>query len=273
MAVPPVPWRDASQSNGLGGNWNLEGSLLDLDIALAQRSLVRVSWKPLSQPPSITTADRQALSEVPALMSATALTDSSRDIITAALRDGRALLDRSTDEAGAGRVADAVPLDGIRRALIPWVAANDHERLAFMLTTSELFRLGMAAPGVSTFDSWGASARARLGCLCLRMPPSQPRYLWLGHPSTGILMSAVADLNLGLTELLSQLHMPALLLPGMLRAATSDLADRAAVRFPDDLRGMSEYVQRLSVDDAEQYLDLMTADGPLVPVRASASLP
>ena len=186
-ARTPVPWRSASQSNGLGGNWNLEGSLLDLDIALAQRSLVRVSWKPLAQPPSITAADRQALSEVPVLMPAVGLTDSSRDIITAALRDGRMVLDRSTDEAGFNRVADAVPLDGIRRALLPWVAANDRERLAFLLTTSELFRLGLGAPGVSTFDSWGASARARLGCLCLRMPPSRQRYMFAwpsehGHP-------------------------------------------------------------------------------------------
>ena len=74
-ARTPVPWRSASQSNGLGGNWNLEGSLLDLDIGLAQRSLVRVSWKPLAQPPSITAADRQALAEVPALMIAGTLTN------------------------------------------------------------------------------------------------------------------------------------------------------------------------------------------------------
>ena len=66
--------------------------------------------------------------------------------------------------------------------------------------------------------------------------------------------------------------MPAVLLPHVLRAATSDLADRAAVRYPDDLRGISDYVHLLSADDVEQYLDLLTSDGPLVPVRASASL-
>ena len=114
----PVPWRSAAQANGLGGNWNLEGSLLDLDLALAQRSLVRRSWKPLAQPPSITAADRQALSEVPVLMVRAALTDPSRDLIVGALRDGRALLDRSSDDAIAERIASSVPLDGIRRALL-----------------------------------------------------------------------------------------------------------------------------------------------------------
>ena len=98
----PVPWRSAAQANGLGGNWNLEGSLLDLDLALAQRSLVRVSWKPLAQPPSITAADRQALSEVPVLMVPAALTDPSRDLIVGALRDGRALLDRSVGRRHCG---------------------------------------------------------------------------------------------------------------------------------------------------------------------------
>ena len=82
-------------------------------------------------------------------------------------------------------------------------------------------------------------------------------------------MSAVADLNLRLTELLSQLHMPAVLLPAILRAATSDLADRVAVRYPDDVRGMSEYVQHLSVDDAEQVPG--RADGRWSP-RARSSV-
>jgi len=213
------------------------------------------------------------LSEVPVLMVAAGLTDQSRDLIASALGDGRALLARSMDETVAARIAATVPLDGIRRALLPWVAAHDRSRLAFMLTSSELFRLGLTAAPVTTFDLWGASARARVGCLCLRMPSSQPQYLWRGHPSAGVLMSAVADLNLRVTEFLSELHMPAVLLPHVLRAATSDLADRAAVRYPDDLRGISDYVHRLSADDVEQYLDLLTADGPLVPVRASASLP
>ena len=147
-----------------------------------------------------------------------------------------------------------MPLDGIRRAILPWVATHDRNRLAFMLTSSELFRLGLTAAPVTTFDPWGASSRARVGCLCLRMPSAQPQYLWRGHPSAGILMSAVADLNLRATEFLSELHMPAVLLPHVLRAATSDLADRAVVRYPDDLRGISDYVHRLSADDVEQYL-------------------
>jgi hypothetical protein len=271
-ARTPVPWRSASQSNGLGRDWNLEGAVLDLDIAAAQRSLVRVSWKPLAQAPSITAADRQALSEVPVLMPVASLTDASRDTLTAALREGRARLARSVSDSDLDQIADAASLDGIRRTLLPWAASHDRDRLPFMLTTSEIFRLGLA-PDSPSFDAWGTSARARTGCLCLSMPPTQPRYLWLGHANTGILMSTVPDLNLRITELLAELHMPAVLLPGMLRAATSDLADRAVIRYPDDLRGMTEYIQHLSTDDAEQYLALLTADGSLAPVRASAGLP
>jgi hypothetical protein len=78
-------------------------------------------------------------------------------------------------------------------------------------------------------------------------------------------MGALPDLNLRLAELLAELHLPAALLPSLLAGATLDLIDRAPSRYPDDLRGIVEYASRVSIDDVERYLALLTVDGPLVP--------
>ena len=91
-------------------------------------------------------------------MVAAALTDQSRDLIASALGDGRALLARSMDETVAARIAATVPLDGIRRALLPWVAAHDRSRLAFMTRYAERYRR-LNGPSIALVDAWVAAVR------------------------------------------------------------------------------------------------------------------
>jgi len=76
-------------------------------------------------------------------------------------------------------------------------------------------------------------------------------------------------LNLRLAELLSDLHMPAVLLGPVLTAATLDFVNSATSRDPDDRRGLVEFVHSLKTDRVEQYLALLTTDGPLVPLGDS----
>ncbi len=70
--------------------------------------------------------------------------------------------------------------------------------------------------------------------------------------------------------------MPAVLLAPVLTAAALDFVNSVASRDPDDRRGLVEFVQSLRPDRVEQYLALLTTDGPLVPLGdspASKDLP
>jgi hypothetical protein len=94
-----------------------------------------------------------------------------------------------------------------------------------------------------------------------------------GRWSFGMLASAFPDLNLRLAELLAELQMPAALLAPVLRSATLDFIDSATSRDLDDRRGLLEFVQALRPDRVEQYLALLTTDGPLVPDGDVAAAP
>jgi hypothetical protein len=86
-------------------------------------------------------------------------------------------------------------------------------------------------------------------------------------------MSVVPDLNLRLAELLTEMRMPATLLAPVLASATLDLVNTVPSRDEDDRRGLTEAIDGLGQDRLEQYLALLTSDGPLVPVDGDATVP
>jgi len=81
-----------------------------------------------------------------------------------------------------------------------------------------------------------------------------------------MIASAFPDLNFRIAELLRDLHMPAALLAPVLMSATLDFINSTTSRDQDDHRGLVEFVQALQSDRVEQYLALLTTDGPLVPI-------
>jgi hypothetical protein len=81
-----------------------------------------------------------------------------------------------------------------------------------------------------------------------------------------MLVSAFPDLNFRIAELLSDLHMPASLLAPVLTSATLDFMNSTVSRDQDDRRGLVEFVQELQPEKVEQYLALLTTNGPLVPL-------
>ena len=128
---------------------------------------------------------------------------------------------------------------------------------------------GAGVVGPAALEAGGGPAGARLGCLCLQMLAPRPWEIFTGRWNTGMTASAFPDLNLRLAELLSDLHMPAALLAPVLAGATLDFVNAAVSRDPDDRRGLVEFVQSLKAERVEQYLALLTTDGPLVPLGES----
>ena len=261
-----APWRIPQQGSDVTQHWRVGGALLGLDVALADFSLVRLSSKLPSRRPTLADSDRVTFIEMVALVEPAALTDADRDTIVAAIEAGRVRLAgvRTPDEALA--IADAIHLSAVRRTLLAWVVVHEPERTAVFLSPSELLWLGRGAAGVDSLHAWGAPAGPRLGCSCLRVVDRRPWEIFAGRVNAGMPASVFPDLNLRLAELLAELRMPAVLLAPVLTSATLDFVNSAISRDADDRRGLVEFVQGLRSDRVEQYLALLTTDGPLVPI-------
>ena len=125
--------------------------------------------------------------------------------------------------------------------------------------------------GDSPLQGWGAPAGVRdSDCRCLRLPSREPWEIVAGRWGSGMLISTFPDLNLRLAELLSDMHMPASLLGPVLASATLDFVNTAISRDEDDRRGPVEFVSALDRERLEEYLALLTTDGPLVPIERAA---
>jgi hypothetical protein len=263
------PTANVSDRPGLG----VGGSLLGLDLAFAEFALVRLSSKPPSMRPTLVDVNRRALVESVVLVEPAALTDEDRDTISSGIQHGRARVEaiRTRDEARA--LADELYGGGLRSSLFSWLVTHDSAHALRFFSRGELLQLGLGRiAGDSTLHAWGAPARSRIGCLCLRLFSGSPQRL-LGRLNSGVLMSVVPDLSLRLAELLAEMRMPATLLAPVLASATLDLVNTVRTRDEDDRRGLTEAIDALRQDRLEQYLALLTSDGPLVPVDGDATVP
>ena len=153
-----------------------------------------------------------------------------------------------------------------RRSLFVWTATESVPRAAASLSASEVFAAGLdGAPVPVRLDAWGVSGAPRLGCQCLQMPAPRPLDAFAGRWFSGVLATGFADMNLRLAELLDELHMPGMLLAPVLASATWDFLMNVRINDFDDTSAWVEFASALSVDRVEQYLALLTTDGPLVP--------
>jgi hypothetical protein len=261
------PWEHPvlASASGTGRESRVTGSLLGLDVALAPFSLVRLSSRLPPGKPTLNEIDRRALIESVALVRQ--LGDADRDRIVNAIRKGRDRLSAVTTPDQALVIANDIGMSGTRRGLLMWSVTRAPDRVATFLSPSELLLLGLGpAPIDARLHAWGAPARPRLGCLCLQLPDRRPFDTFAGRWGSGIFATAFPDLNLRLAELLTELRMPASLVGPILTSATLELVNRTASRDPDDRRALVEFVAALTLDRLEQYLALLTTDGPLVPI-------
>jgi len=261
-------------TDGALRGWRVVGSLLGLDVKLADLSLMSLSSKLPTTRPTLQDVNRRVLIEAVALVAPTSLTEADRDTVVEAIRKGRGRLASVRTPAEAAALVDEIHLGSARRTLLPWVIANDPERAAAFLAPSELFWLGLGNARVdASLHAWGAPGEPRLGCLCLRLIDPRPMDLLFGRWNFGMLASAFPDLNLRLAEILADMKMPAALLGPVLASATLDFVDVATSRDQDDRRGLVEFVQALRAERVEQYLALLTTEGPLVPVGEAPGSP
>jgi hypothetical protein len=260
------PWEHpVLTSSGTERDSRVTGSLLGLDVALAPFSLVRLSSKLPPVKPTLNENDRRALVESVVLVRE--LGDADRDQIVDAMRKGRDRLAAVATPDQAMTIADEIGMGAARHNLLVWSVTRAPDRVPAFLSPSELLWLGLGPARIDArLHAWGAPARARLGCLCLQLFEPRPLEPFTGRWGSGIFATAFPDLNLRLAELLAELRMPASLVGPVLTSATLELVNNTASRDPDDRRALVEFVAALTLDRLEQYLALLTTDGPLVPI-------
>jgi hypothetical protein len=264
-------WRPPMTGNTGRPGISVTGSLLGLDIALSELALVRLSLKPPPRPPTLTDVNRRAAVEAMVLVGTASLQDGDRDGIAAAMRTGRQRLDAVHTPQDAATLAEELRLSPARVSLLRWMVTREPARLARFLSPGEILWLGRGEiDDQSTLHAWGAPAPPRLGCECLRLPRREPWETVAGRWGTGMVMSTFPDLNLRLAELLSDMRLPAPLLGPLLASATLDFVTSTASRDEDDRRALVEYVDGLDQERLEEYLGLLTTDGPLVALDAAA---
>jgi hypothetical protein len=202
-----------------------------------------------------------------ALWNPFALDDRSRDEIVSGLLRGRAQVEALRRDAAAldAALADA-GVEAGRRHLLGWAARHEPEEVTRLLALVDLLALGRA-DGLAMPRAWATEAISRSGCVCLDVATA-PGPLERGRPSTGILGAYVTDLGLRLAEVTYELNLPGGLAHALLAGAVYDFAFDAAPLHDDDWLGLVRGVDAVSRERIEEYVAVLTFDGPLTAMGA-----
>jgi hypothetical protein len=247
-----------------GGPWHLVGSVLALDLAMAQLALRRISVDRVPESPMLNLMQRDGFAASVAVMNPLALTDSDRDAIAARVEKGAGRV----QEVVSGResveaLVDAIELDGWRTNALKWTIAHEPDRAASLFSMVELLVLGGGSP--AAFNSWGVYSLHTAGCLCARLPaPIEWRHWW-GLSQSGLPATLVADLPLRVAVVLHNLQLPAVLAKSVLAAAMQDFVDGINPTDGNDWLTLARAAQAIDRERFEDYIAAATADGPLVP--------
>jgi hypothetical protein len=262
-------WQLPVEISGPDVRWHFAGSLLGLDMGLAALRLRRISSEPPLQAPRLNENDRRTFVQSVALLNPARLTDVDRDAIATALKLGRARVRALAGGGGDLKAAAArAGLGAWRTRAAEWTIAHEPDRLGEIWSTRELLALG--ADGDRRYDEWGLSAVPIDGSLRTRLSDAAPWESIAGRPMTGQLAAFVPDLHLRTAEALADRGLPAELAPSVLASAVQCLVDEVQPAYMDDWQALVAYVRNLPAARFDDYISLLTADGPLVPASEPA---
>lgn len=245
-----------------GVPWRVAGSLLGLDVALAPLALRRLNFERVLEAPRLTTNQRDAFAVSVALLNPYDLRDADRDRIADAIDRGTRRVAALSGEGAVEAAADEISVEPWRRRAIRWTFAHERNRVASLLTLTELLVLGGGKP--LELDAWGMVSITS-GCLCPRLPAlgSWPRLV--GRPQLGLVAAGVADLNLHVAVMLKEMGLPAALARVILSGAMQDFIDDVKPTDDGDWLTLVRRARTVPRDRVEDYIAAATATGPLVP--------
>ena len=255
-------WSMPRQDVTPGIPWRVSGSLLGLDIALAPLTLRRLNFERVLEAPKLTTNQRDTFALSVAQLNPYDLRDADRDRIAEAIERGARRVAELSGAQALDALADEIAMEPWRRRAIAWTFAHERERVASMLSLTELLVLGGGQP--AELDAWGMTAVAT-GCVCPRLPRPGSWPSFIGRPQLGLIAVGVADLNLHVAVMLKEMQLPAALARVILSGAMQDFIDEVRPTDDGDWLTLVRRARLVPRDRVEDYIAAATATGPLVP--------
>jgi hypothetical protein len=255
------PWALPAEVFGPRTPWRVEGSILALDTGLSRLALRRVSSEVPASPPGFDQRIRGGLSLGVALANPFALDDADRDLIAAAVEQGRERVSRLLAREDPAALAREAGLEAWRAQALAWAAACEPEALDEFFSLGELFWLGRPQ---RVPEGWGAPAPAHSGSLRLRIPPPRPFDDHAGRQPEDLLPIHVPDLALRVAVELARRRLPASLAPYLLAYLVQDAVDGASPVSSDDWLALAGFARELPAESFDDYLSALTGAGPLV---------
>lgn len=256
-----------------GQPWHVSGSLLGLDVGLAQLALRRLNFERVLEAPRITSNERDTFAISVSLLNPFVLRDADRDAIAdavargqrrvGALRNGGQASARAAADAAFDSIADELELEGWRRRAIRWMLVHEADRVPAMFSLTEVLELGGGrAPRL---DVWGMSMVTVDGCVCSRLTPPGRWPTLLGRPALGLSATALSDVHLHVAIMLKEMRLPAAVAKVVLSGAVQDFIDEVRPTDDADWLTLARGARVATRERIEDYIAAATAAGPFVP--------
>lgn len=247
------PWQVARGQARAGAGWHLEGSLLLLDLALADWYLRR-NGEPPAAAPLLDERDVIALAQVAAIARSGGAQHVAVDDVCAGVAAGRqSAKSAATAEELDRRLAEA-GIDPWRRRALRLESSTLADTSA-RLTPAEAWRLAGAPGRLAPQPPLDGSAR--LG------PVPHSTLLMEGRRSAGAIGATAIDTQLRVAEFLHDRQLPSDLFGEIAAGALSDVIETAAASRPDDYSAFAAAMARLDDNRMEEHLLSLVRDGTL----------
>jgi len=120
--------------------------------------------------------------------------------------------------------------------------------------------------------AWGLPELALGGGLRLRRPPPSLLEQAVGQDRRLLLAAALEDPLLRVVTELRARSLPACLIPATLALLTQSIADEGPAELREDPGSLARFLRGLPSERFDDYLSVLTVDGPLVPADDAALL-
>ena len=261
-----VAWALPREQVGDGTPWHLEGSILNLDVALARLSLRRLTDNEMPVAPTINLNDQLAFARTVLTMNPRLLRDDDRDHIVAAMARGRervAAAGANLQEISA--LALEAQLPSAVRQTLQWTLTRMPDAAPALFGLRDWLWLGKPDLPRDTLDAWGVYSEILNSRIGTSMATPAPWDSFGGRADGGIIATQAPDLVLRLAQETARLQLPAQLVPGLLMFAAQDYWHDVDSRFPDDWPAMRRQALALSTSRVEDYVAALAGGGPLRP--------
>ena len=266
-----TPWAMPRRSAENEGPWHIEGAALGLDLAIPSLALRRIQAGPPVRPPAINGIERDTFATSVALMNPRVLRNEDLGAIAEAVARGRRRVEALTGSDGdVNALVREISMDGWRLRALRWNIDHAPRSVNSLFSMTDFLYLG--GGDRLDLDAWGMSAMKVIGCLCTRLAAPPLWTVLIGRLQPGLLVAAVADVNLHVAVALAEMQLPAALARSLLALAVQDFVDGVQIVHIDDWLARIQTAQGLTRERIEDYVAVVTVDGPLMPVgNASTS--